>query len=61
MVQKGVGWLLKEASRTHPVEVRAHLQRWRTRAPALVLRIASEKLPKDQRVLKHRAQRFASC
>lgn len=54
MVQKGVGWLLKEASRKHPDEVRVFLLRWRDRAPALVLRYASEKLPKDMRVLKTR-------
>lgn len=52
MVQKGVGWLLKEASRRHPEEVREHLLRWRERASSLVLRYASEKLPKDKRVLK---------
>lgn len=52
MVQKGVGWLLKEASREHPVEVRDYLLRWREEAPALVLRYASEKLPRDKRVLK---------
>ncbi len=52
MVQKGVGWLLKEASKKHPDEVREHLIRWRQRTSALVLRYASEKLPMDKRVLK---------
>jgi len=52
MVQKGVGWMLKEASKMHPHEVRGFLLRWRDEAPALVLRYASEKLPKDMRVLK---------
>jgi len=52
MVQKGVGWLLKEASRRHPEEVREYLLRWRDRASALVLRYASEKLPEEKRVLK---------
>ena len=52
MVQKGVGWLLKEASRKHPNEVREYLLKWRERTSALVLRYASEKLPKDKRVLK---------
>jgi 3-methyladenine DNA glycosylase AlkD len=52
MVQKGVGWLLKEASKEHPDEVREYLLRWREEASALVLRYASEKLPKDKRVLK---------
>ncbi len=52
MVQKGVGWLLKEASKRHPMEVRNYLLRWRTLTSALVLRYASEKLPSDMKVLK---------
>jgi 3-methyladenine DNA glycosylase AlkD len=52
MVQKGVGWLLKEASKEHPDEIRELLLRWREETPALTLRYASEKLPKDKRVLK---------
>jgi len=55
LVQKGVGWLLKEASKRHQGEVREYLLGWRDRAPALVLRYASEKLPLGQRVLKTRA------
>jgi len=55
MVQKGVGWMLKEASKLHQREVREYLLGWRSRAPALVLRYASEKLPPEQRVLKTRA------
>jgi 3-methyladenine DNA glycosylase AlkD len=54
MVQKGVGWLLKEASREHPDEIREHLLRWREEAPALTLRYASEKLSREKRVLKTR-------
>jgi 3-methyladenine DNA glycosylase AlkD len=52
IVQKGVGWLLKEASREHPDEVREYLLRWREETSALVLRYASEKLPRERRVLK---------
>ena len=52
MVQKGVGWLLKEMSKKHPVEVRDYLLKWRTRTSAIVLRYASEKLSGDMRVLK---------
>jgi 3-methyladenine DNA glycosylase AlkD len=52
MVQKGVGWLLKEASKKHPDEVREYLLKWRPKTSALVLRYASEKLPSDKRVLK---------
>ncbi|MCW4050935.1 MAG: DNA alkylation repair protein [Candidatus Bathyarchaeota archaeon] len=54
MVQKGVGWLLKEASKRHPSEVREYLLEWRTRTSGLVLRYASEKLPYDMKVLKTR-------
>ncbi len=52
MAQKGVGWMLKEASKKHPDEVREYLLRWREKSPALILRYASEKLPKGKRVLK---------
>ena len=52
MVRKGVGWLLKEASKEHPDEVRGYLLHWRERASALVLRYASEKLPREKRVYK---------
>ena len=55
MVQKGVGWLLKGASKRHQGEVREYLLAWRDRAPALVLRYASEKLPRGERVLKTKA------
>ena len=52
MVRKGVGWLLKEASKEHPQEIRDYLLKWREETSALVLRYASEKLPKEMRVLK---------
>lgn len=54
MVQKGVGWMLKEASREHPEEIHRYLLEWKTRSPALILRYASEKLPPDLKVLKTR-------
>jgi 3-methyladenine DNA glycosylase AlkD len=50
MVRKGVGWLLKEASKEYPDEVRGYLLRWRERTSALVLRYASEKLPRAKKV-----------
>lgn len=49
MVQKGVGWLLKETSKKKQKEVVAYLKRVRRRAPRLTLRIACEKLPLTQR------------
>ena len=54
MVQKGVGWMLKEASKEHPEEVHRYLLTWRSRSPALILRYASEKLPPDLKVHKTR-------
>lgn len=52
MAQKGVGWLLKEASKKHPDDVRKYLIRWRPKTTSLILRYASEKLPVEKRVLK---------
>ena len=52
MVQKGVGWLLKETYPKRPREVLDFLEGWRTRAPRLVLRLAAEKMTeKDRRWL----------
>jgi 3-methyladenine DNA glycosylase AlkD len=44
MVQKGVGWLLKDAYPKAPRPVVAFLLERRARAPRLVLRIAAEKM-----------------
>lgn len=56
LVQKGVGWLLKEQSAQHPDEVVDYLKRWAGRTSRLVLRYASEKLPAERRreVLEYR-------
>ncbi len=54
MVQKGVGWLLKEASKVHPQEIHDYLVKWKPKTAALVLRYASEKLPKNLKVYKSR-------
>jgi 3-methyladenine DNA glycosylase AlkD len=52
MVQKGVGWLLKETYPKRPREVLEFMDGWRTRAPRLVLRLAAEKMTeKDRRWL----------
>ncbi|MBU4298628.1 DNA alkylation repair protein, partial [Patescibacteria group bacterium] len=45
MVQKGVGWLLKEAGGRFPDETVKFLMKWRQKIPRLVLRLACEKLP----------------
>ncbi len=44
MVQKGVGWLLKEAYPRRPREVLHFLDGWRATAPRLLLRYAAEKM-----------------
>jgi 3-methyladenine DNA glycosylase AlkD len=54
MVRKGVGWMLKEASKVHPQEIHAYLVKWKPESPALILRYASEKLPKELKVYKSR-------
>ncbi|HJX03738.1 MAG TPA: DNA alkylation repair protein [Dehalococcoidia bacterium] len=52
LVQKGYGWLLKEASRKHQGEVFDYVMRHRAVMPRIALRYAIEKMPAD---LKHRA------
>lgn len=44
MVQKGVGWLLKEAYPKRPREVVAFLDGWKGRTSRVVLRYAAEKM-----------------
>jgi 3-methyladenine DNA glycosylase AlkD len=51
MVQKGVGWLLKEASRKHEKEVVKFLLKWKPKTSRLVLRYATEKVSKSNRKL----------
>ncbi|MGZ4863125.1 MAG: DNA alkylation repair protein [Halobacteriota archaeon] len=50
MVQKGYGWLLKEASRKHTDEVFAYIIKNKRRMPRTALRYAIEKMPKDLKV-----------
>ena len=45
MVQKGLGWLLREAAKANPQQTVAYLMTIRDRAPRLVLRTACETLP----------------
>ena len=52
MVQKGLGWLLKETYPDKPREVIRFLDDWRADAPRLVLRLAAEKMTdRDRRWL----------
>jgi|SRR5579871_61145 len=52
LVQKGVGWVLKEAYPRRTRDVLEFLDPWRSKAPRLVLRIAAEKMaPRDKRWL----------
>lgn len=61
MVQKGVGWLLKDAYRAAPSAVSEFWETHAAEAPALVLRIASEKMPESLRLhfrsLRNRSSR----
>lgn len=45
MVQKGLGWLLREAAKANPDQTVRYLMTIRERAPRLVLRTACETLP----------------
>jgi 3-methyladenine DNA glycosylase AlkD len=49
MVQKGLGWLLRETAKRDPVQTVPYLMKIRARTPRLVLRTACETLPKAQR------------
>lgn len=49
MVQKGLGWLLREAAKANREQTVAYLMTIRKRAPRLVLRTACETLPEEMR------------
>jgi 3-methyladenine DNA glycosylase AlkD len=55
MVQKGLGWLLRETAKADAKRTLPYLMKIRSRAPRLVLRTACETLPKSvrARVLNH--------
>lgn len=49
LVQKGYGWMLKEASKAHLDEVFGFVMEHRDRMPRTALRYAIEKMPEDMR------------
>jgi 3-methyladenine DNA glycosylase AlkD len=49
MVQKGLGWLLRETAKADPKQTVPYLLKIRQKAPRLVLRTACETLPKPTR------------
>jgi 3-methyladenine DNA glycosylase AlkD len=49
MVQKGYGWLLKEASKKHQAEVFDYVMRWKAKMPRTALRYAIEKMPVEMK------------
>ncbi|HMD67508.1 MAG TPA: DNA alkylation repair protein [Chitinivibrionales bacterium] len=49
LVQKGYGWMLKEASKLHPKEVFDFIMERRTAMPRTALRYAIEKMPRSMR------------
>ncbi|HWQ21037.1 MAG TPA: DNA alkylation repair protein [Methanotrichaceae archaeon] len=51
LVQKGYGWMLKEASKAHQKEVFEYVMRNKKDMPRTALRYAIEKLPKDLKSL----------
>jgi 3-methyladenine DNA glycosylase AlkD len=57
LVQKGCGWMLKEASKPYPDDVFEFVLRYQGQLPRSVVRTAIAKLPDSQRqqVLRHKA------
>lgn len=51
MVQKGYGWMLKEASRKHQKEVFKYVLKKKKEMPRTSLRYAIEKMPRELRVI----------
>lgn len=49
LVQKGYGWMLKEASKSHQAEVYDYIMRRKGDMPRTALRYAIEKMPEDMR------------
>jgi 3-methyladenine DNA glycosylase AlkD len=49
MVQKGYGWMLKEASRIHTKEVFDYVVKNKDKMPRTALRYAIEKMPQNSR------------
>ena len=49
MVQKGYGWMLKEASKKHQAEVFDYVMKWKAKMPRTALRYAIEKMPAEMR------------
>lgn len=49
LVQKGYGWMLKEASRKHQEEVYEYIMRRKSEMPRTALRYAIEKMPENLR------------
>ncbi len=49
MVQKGYGWMLKDASITHMDEVFAYVMKNKRRMPRTALRYAIERIPKEMK------------
>ena len=48
-IEKGIGWLLKTCSKYKPEVIIAYLSKNKKNLPRLILRYASEKLPKEKR------------
>lgn len=49
-IRKGIGWLLKTCSKYEPESIFNYLMKNKERLPRLILRYASEKLPKQMKI-----------
>ncbi|MDX1797541.1 MAG: DNA alkylation repair protein [Candidatus Lokiarchaeia archaeon] len=50
-IRKGIGWLLKTCSKYEPDSIFNYLMNNKERLPRLILRYASEKLPKEMKII----------
>jgi 3-methyladenine DNA glycosylase AlkD len=49
-VQQGIGWFLRECWKKKPAETEDFLMKWKDKAPSLILRYATEKMTKEDKI-----------
>jgi 3-methyladenine DNA glycosylase AlkD len=56
MVQKGLGWFLREAWKRHPAEIELFLMKWKDTCGRIIIQYATEKMDKSYRLKFRRAK-----
>jgi 3-methyladenine DNA glycosylase AlkD len=59
-VQKGLGWFLREAWKTHPQETEDFLLKWKDTCGRIIIQYATEKMDKDHKI-KFRKDKKKPC